>query len=206
MAKLNAEVDTVTAARYRVKSYPTILVLDKNGKEFDRVVGYYRPAEFMTNVNDYLAGRNTLAALAAAEPDSGHDPGYLYRLAERYNYHGLYDQSRKYYKRVVEADPKNVSELSDDALYYLSRMSQKDKDYAAARAYAQQVIDRYPKSDAYKAAILQLAGNWKRDGKLSRARTIYLDYAKRFPADEDAPWAKEQADTLGLKIQRGEGA
>ena len=94
MVKLNAEVDTVTAKRYRVMSYPTILVLQKDGTEVDRVVGYYRAPEFMTHVEDYLAGRNTLAALAAAEPDSGQDAGYLSRLAERYQYHGRYDEAR----------------------------------------------------------------------------------------------------------------
>ena len=30
----------MTAARYRVKSYPTVLVLQKDGTEIDRVVGY----------------------------------------------------------------------------------------------------------------------------------------------------------------------
>jgi tetratricopeptide (TPR) repeat protein len=206
MVKLNAEKDTVTAAHYRVKSYPTIMVLKKDGTELDRVVGYYRARPFMDQVEDYLAGRNTLASYAAMEPDSGKDPGYVGRLAERYLYHGLYEEARARYKKLVVMDPKNRSGLVDDALYSLARMSRKDKDYGQDARYAQQIIDRYPDSDMYKSAILEKAGALRRDMKLAQARTIYLDYAKRFPTDEDAAWAKEQADTLSVKIQHGEGA
>ena len=85
-------------------------------------------------------------------------------------------------------------------------MSRKDKDYKADARYAQQIIDRYPDSDMYKRAILEKAGALRRDGQLAQARSIYLDYQRRFPADEDAAWAKEQADTLNVRIQRGEGA
>ena len=46
LVKVNAEVDTVTAARYRVKSYPTVLVLKQDGSEVDRIVGYRSPADF----------------------------------------------------------------------------------------------------------------------------------------------------------------
>lgn len=206
MVKLNAEKDTLTAARYRVKSYPTVMVLKKDGTEIDRVVGYYRARPFMDEVENYLAGRNTLASFAAMEPDSGTDPGYVGRLAERYLYHGLYGEARERYKKLVVMDPKNRSGLVDDALYSLARMSRKEKDYASDRNYAQQIIDRYPDSDMYKAAILEKAGALRRDDKLALARSVYLDYAKRFPSDEDAPWAKEQADTLSARIQSGKGA
>ena len=195
----------MTAARYRVKSYPTVLVLQKDGTEIDRVVGYYRAPEFMAKVEDYLAGRNTLASLAAEEPDSSGSATFLSLLADRYFEHGLSADARSRYLAVTRVDPKNASGLTDDALYNLARMSRKDKDYAAARGYAQRILDQYKDADLYKSAILELAGNWRRDGKLTNARRIYLDYAKRYPGDEDAPWASEQADSCAARIKRGEG-
>lgn len=206
MAKLNAEKDTVTAARYRVKSYPTIMVLKKDGAEIDRVVGYYHPREFMDQVEDYLAGRNTLASYAAMEKDSSSNPGYVYRLAERYFEHGLSDEARQRYRKMIAMDPRNATGNVDDALYIMARMARKDKDYASDARYAQEIIDRYPDSDMYRSAILEKAGALKRADKLAQARSIYLDYAKRFPQDEDTPWAKEQADTLNARIQRGKGS
>ena len=195
----------MTAARYRVKSYPTILVLQKDGTEIDRIVGYCRAPEFMAKVEDYLAGRNTLASLAAAEPDSSGSAAFLSQLADRYFEHGLYSDARSRYVAVTRVDPQNASGLTDDALYSLARMSRKDKDYAAARGYAQRILDQYKDADVFKSAILELAGNWRRDGKLTNARRIYLDYAKRYPGDEDAAWASEQADSCAARIKRGEG-
>src|SRR5262245_28313386 len=205
MVKLNAEKDTVTAAKYHVSGYPTIMVLKKDGTEVDRVVGYSRAPEFISEVEDYVAGRNTLAAYAAMEPDSGSDPGYVYRLGDRFLYHGHVGNAELRYEKVIQMDPKNRSGMVDDALYQLARMARKTKDYDADRRYAQRIIDHSPSSDMYRSAILEVAGSYRREQKYKVARPIYLDYAKRFPDDEDAPYAKEQADTCLARTQRGEG-
>ena len=205
-AKVNAEVDTVTAARYRVKSYPSVIILKPDGTEIDRVVGYYRAPEFMSQVEDYLAGRNTLASMAAAESTHGKNAQFLEKLADRYFEHGLYDEAKARYLRLVALDPANKSGLVDDALMSLARMSRKDKDYASARKYAQTVLDRYPESDEMRSAFLEVGINWKRSGDLAKARKVFLDYAGKFPEDEDAPYAKEQADTLAAQMARKSGA
>ena len=206
MAKLNAEVDTATAARYRARGYPTIMVLNERGEELDRVVGYYRAPEFMSQVEDYLAGRNTLASMVAEAPTKKNDPEFLYKLADRYADHGLFDEARKEFLVFVAMDPKNRSGHTDDAYYRLARMARKEKDYASDRKYAKAIVDRYPDSDMYRPAILEFGQGYSKDGQYEKARVIFLDYAKRFPSDEDAPWAREQADTLAAKIAARRGA
>lgn len=206
MAKLDAEVDTATAAHYRVRSYPNILVLKPDGTEIDRIVGYYRAPQFMGLVEDYLAGRNTLASLQDSEATFGKDPAFVFRLAERYFEHGLYDDAKGRYTRLSALDPKNKTGLVDDGLMTLARMSRKEKDYASDRKYAQTILDKYPDSDGMKSAFLEVGIAWKKSGELGKARKIFLDYAKRFPGDEDAPWATEQADTLAAKMARKGGA
>jgi TolA-binding protein len=200
MAKLNAEVDTTTAKRYRVLGYPTVMVLNEKGEEIDRVVGYYRAPEFMSQVEDYLAGRNTLKSMIAEEPAKRNDPEFIYKLAERFADHGLFDEAQKRFLLFVTLDPRNKSGKVDDALYRLARMARKEKDYASDRKYAQMILDRYPDSDMYRPAFLELGQGYRKDGQLEKGRLIFLDYAKRFPNDEDAPWAREQADTLAAQI------
>ena len=39
----------------------------------------------------------------------------------------------------------------------------------------------------------------------NKERKHYLDYVKHFPDDEDAPYAREQADTLAVKIAASGG-
>jgi tetratricopeptide (TPR) repeat protein len=208
MAKLNAEVDTATAAKYRVKSYPTILVLHPDGSEIDRLVGYSRAPAYIEQVEDYLAGKNTLAAMEAEAPAKANDAEFTARLADKYFGHGLYEPAREQYMKLIALDPKNASGQVDDALYTVARMFRKDKDYPSDRKYAQMIIDRYPTSDMFRPAQLEIAGAWRRQGEWTTARKLYLDYAKRFPDDEDTPYAREQADTLAAKIaaKNGKGA
>ena len=187
-------------------SYPTVMVLNEKGEELDRVVGYYRAPEFMSQVEDYLAGRNTLASMVAEEPAKKDSAGFVYRLADRFADHGLFDDARKRFLIFVALDPKNVSGRADDALYRLARMARKEHDYATDRRYAQMILDRYPDSDMMRSAFLELGQGYRKDGHLARAGTIFLDYAKRFPDDEDAPWAREQADSLALQIAHRPGA
>ncbi|HEX3112709.1 MAG TPA: hypothetical protein VHU20_05540 [Candidatus Eisenbacteria bacterium] len=195
-------MDTVTAARYHVESYPTILVLKPDGTEIDRVVGYYRAPEFMGLVDDYLAGRNTLGSLIAAEATQGQDPRFVAHLADRYYEHGLYPEAKARYERMLPLDPKNQTDLVDDALTSLARLSRKSKDYPGERKFAQVVLDRFPESDQAKTALLQVADSYKREQSWTHAREKYLDYTKKYPGDEDAPWAQEQADTMTARAER----
>ncbi len=206
MAKLNGDVDTTSMARYSVRYFPTICVLREDGTELDRVVGYYRAPEFIRQVEDYRAGRNTLNAMLGEESAKSDSADYIFRLADKLSYHGRFAESRQRYLRVVSLDPENRTGDVDDALYALARMSRKDKDYDQARKYAQTILDRYSKADMMKPAFLEVGIDYKREGALPEARRTFLDYAKRFPDDEDAPYAREQADTIGAMLRRPPGS
>jgi len=208
MARVNAEVDTANASKYHVRSYPTVLVLHPDGTEIDRVVGYSRAPGFMAEIEGYLAGKNTIASMEADAAAHGSDPAVIARLAEKYSGHGLIEQARVQYLKLAAIDPKNESGQVDDGLYSVARMYRKDKDYENTRKYTKIIIDRYPTSDMYRPALLEFAGAWRRQGKLETARKLYLDYVRRFPDDEDVSFAREQADTLAVKIaaQHGKGA
>jgi tetratricopeptide (TPR) repeat protein len=156
-----------------VKSYPTVLVLKQDGTEIDRIVGYYRAPEFIALAEDYLAGRNTLASMVQEEATKGSDAAFASKLADRYFEHGLYEDAKSRYERVATLDRENKTGL---------------------------VVDKYPDSDMARTARLYVAGSYKREGNFTRARDLFLDYAKQFPEDEDAPYAKEQADSMAAKI------
>ena len=49
--------------KYRVRGYPTIIVLDNSGNELDRIVGYLPPENFLKELNRIKNGTNTLSNL-----------------------------------------------------------------------------------------------------------------------------------------------
>lgn len=60
------------AAKYGVRAFPTLVIVDATGSEIDRIVGYRPPATFIPEIERILRGEGTLAALrkqADAAPD-----------------------------------------------------------------------------------------------------------------------------------------
>jgi len=60
------------AARYGVHAYPTLVIVDAQGGEIDRIVGYRPPDKFIPEIQRILRGEGTLPALrekAEAAPD-----------------------------------------------------------------------------------------------------------------------------------------
>ena len=49
--------------KYRVRGYPTIIILDSSGSELDRIVGYLPPENFLKELNRIKNGTNTLSDL-----------------------------------------------------------------------------------------------------------------------------------------------
>lgn len=54
------------AKRYDVHGFPTLVIVDADGAEIDRLVGYSAPAAFVSEVQRIASGRGTLPALRKA--------------------------------------------------------------------------------------------------------------------------------------------
>ena len=84
--KIDAEKGTgpEQKKKYRVKGYPTILFLDNQGVEIDRIVGYRPPEEFLNELNRIKNGENTISEiLARYKQNKKHYPTQI-NLAEKY--------------------------------------------------------------------------------------------------------------------------
>jgi len=63
VAKLDVDANPITAGRFGVRAIPT-MILFKNGREADRIVGYHPKPQLMQKLTPHL----TMAASAAATP------------------------------------------------------------------------------------------------------------------------------------------
>jgi thiol-disulfide isomerase/thioredoxin len=59
--KMDAEKEVELAKKYTIVSYPTILFLKPDGQELGRITAYKTPAEFLSEANDTLAGKDSVA-------------------------------------------------------------------------------------------------------------------------------------------------
>lgn len=58
--KLDAEVDTDSASKYKVTAYPTMVFIKPDGTEIDRMIGYCQPAAFLSESAGIVSGKDAL--------------------------------------------------------------------------------------------------------------------------------------------------
>ena len=80
--------------KYRVKGYPTILLLDSEGNEIDRIIGYRPPEEFFNELNRIKNRENTLSDLITRYNQSINNSSVKIDLAEKYILMNLPDSAR----------------------------------------------------------------------------------------------------------------
>lgn len=197
-ALINAEVDTITANRYGVRSYPTTLILNRQGQEVDRLVGYYPPEEFVAGVTNALAGIGTLDDLlqqANAKPDVG----IFYEVGQKYRWRGDYDQAANFFAKVMAMDPGNEQGKSAESAYNLAHMKYKIKDYTAAIALWKKMVADYPSNELSVDAELMIAYSYQKADDFKNAKKEYRDFLKKYPDTEEKEWIEEQFTAMKTK-------
>lgn len=182
--RLNAETDPEGERlrdRFSVRSYPTVLILDGDGEELDRVGGYVPPDRFGTMVDSLVSGPNSLQSLTRRvqeEPDSveGH-----FNLAERYVRRGDYDKARTGFVRVIELDPANQQGKTDGSIFYLALSLAS----LGQTEFGLELLDalgkRFPESEYRPDSALLQGQILLREGRMEEAVRVLEAYLKAYP-------------------------
>ncbi len=102
--KINAEKEAGLHLRqkYRVlESYPTVLFLDSEGKEIDRIVGLFRKEEYFKTIQDYAKGENTFPILLAQWKQDKDNPTLIFKIGKKYADRGFWEEASQFYKKAV---------------------------------------------------------------------------------------------------------
>lgn len=166
--------------KYKIEGYPTILFLKPDGKEIDRIYGYYPAEDFLRMMIDYSQGRNTLADLRHRLEKNPKDIEANYRYAEKLLSLNNIDESRSFFKKVISLDQENKHGWKDDSEYMLAELSDKDNIITELEKF----IKYNPNSDKIKDAYLSLADKYNSvNGDLQRSEKIYLEILEKWNSD-----------------------
>jgi thiol-disulfide isomerase/thioredoxin len=131
--RLDAEVEAELAKTRRIESYPTMLFLNADGTELDRIVGYKTPVEFLSEAKDALAGKNGVAR--AKDKLAGHekDPMVRDEYAKALAQAGRYEEALAEYMWCFDQGAKESPSYSGVRLsFLLSNISRLGKSYPPA--------------------------------------------------------------------------
>jgi thiol-disulfide isomerase/thioredoxin len=59
--RIDAEKEVALSKRYKIASYPSVLLIKPDGTEIDRLVGYRDPKAFLADFNDALVGKDAVS-------------------------------------------------------------------------------------------------------------------------------------------------
>jgi len=124
LVKINADSNTALKEEFHISGLPTTVLINKDGSEVDRIVGFAPTEEFIGTLDDYTKGIGTLAALldSAASDDSRQ---LAYEIAEKYKWRGGIEDAVAWYNKVT-ADGMDKDSLGGEARMAIGDMYRRD--------------------------------------------------------------------------------
>lgn len=173
--------------RFRVRRFPTTLMLNADGKELERVVGYYAPRFFRPAVKAALKNKERYVHLVKAFRKRPKDWKLRLKLADRALLRRYIYLSRKHYNATLRYDSKDTRGLGSAALFGLARSWTRIGKYRVALPFLHRFHRRFPNSririDAYRLELYcldRLRHKHKYQLLLAKFRKLYPGQTTRF--------------------------
>lgn len=202
--KAEGKKDTITRERYKIAGFPTVILMNSSGEEIDRIFGFLPPKEFVSTIQDYLKGKNTLGDLKRRFEADPKDALLAFRLADKYEGRRMYEEASSYYSKVMDLDPMNEKGNSDDALFNLGWLKVREKEYLKAVDAFNHYLHKFPESEMVTIAKRYIPYCYSRTGDTTRALKLYEKFLVLYPDSPDTGWVGDQIRTLKGSISTDE--
>ncbi len=170
------------AKKYKIEGYPSILFLDGDGNEVDRIYGYVPVKDFKEMMTDFNKGINTFAYLKDAVAKDGDNVETNLKLADKYSMYGESDKAKALLARIIELDPANSKGKTDDAKLRLAGFSEKEQKAKDLESF----INDNPNSDQLRDAYVSLSETYFYDlNDLGTSEKWFKETLSKFPSDEN---------------------
>lgn len=182
-AKYDAEKDEgeVLAKKFKVKAYPTLVLVGSDGNEIDRHIGYLDPEQFLEVIEGYQKGIGTVAFYEAKLAKSPNDVETLYTLGLKHADAVRADEAKATLEKVLELDPD--SEHKADILANLGYVMYADDRNEEAIEYYRKLIKEFPDTEQQDEALQMLARVYYKVDEKDNSIEAYTEYVNRHPED-----------------------
>ncbi|MFQ6032061.1 MAG: tetratricopeptide repeat protein [Candidatus Zixiibacteriota bacterium] len=194
--KAEAKEDTALRDQYEIAGFPTVILMKSSGEEIDRIYGYLPPKEFLSTIQSYLQGKETLEDIENRFQTDPTDVELAFKLADKYEARRRYDQAVSYYQKVVDLDPEDKKGKSQDALFNLAWLEIRKKDYLKAVDAFKNFLEKYPKSEMAEDAERFIPYSYAKTGDTTKALELYQRFLTNHPDSKDTSWVKKKIKEL----------
>ena len=99
---------------------PTLVFLDGNGNEIDRIIGYLPPEQYQARVAEIEGNVNTLGACLQKYENGERTSLLLFTLAQKYTDRNESDTAKKYYVELLQSFPDVDESMASTARFELA--------------------------------------------------------------------------------------
>lgn len=206
LVKLNAEVDSAIAQEFFVRGYPTLVMMDKDGLEVDRLVGYLPPDEFIETFRNYAKGIGTLDDLVhRADTATSDDRALYFEIADKYKYRGQGKEAIQWFQRIVDTgDP--LDSLTGEARIALADALRSAEQYDQSIAALKGIAADFKGGLIGQDAEIWMAISYRDKGDTAQAVKEFEAFVKNYPEHEAVGYCEGQVGKLtGVpEIKEGE--
>lgn len=171
------------AKKFKVRAYPTLILLGPDGKEIDRHLGYMPPDEFVATIGGFTKGVGTTADLQAQLAKDPNNAELLFQLGMKYADSGRSDDATAVLTQAIALDPKDATGRNAEMLYAIGDANYKDDRFAEARQYFDRLIKEYQGSEFAVEGTKRLAATEYKLGNHDAAVATYWKVVEKDPDD-----------------------
>jgi tetratricopeptide (TPR) repeat protein len=174
------------AAKFKIKAYPTLILLGPDGKEIDRQLGYLDAENFLKVMQGYMKGIGTIGYYEAELQKKPDDLSTLFTLGKKYANVSNEEKAKKYLEKIISLDPANKNGYTDQAHFELGDLFYGLKKYQQAAERFKLVTDKFPQSENVDYAMQMLARTYDKMGQEDECLKIYKRFVEKNPDDPGA--------------------
>lgn len=193
--KIDADIDTVTAARYHVQRFPTAILTSDQGIEADRFVGYFRPDKFREELTRAMEGEGTIWELERILKERN-DARIMIRMAREYLERGEPDRSLEFLTRAKSTDVDGDLGVIDDAMFVEAMVERQDKNWYKSLELLRKLVKNYPESEWREDSELYIPWLLARAGDEKAAIREYNEFLEIYSGSAETEWVKHQLEKL----------
>ena len=194
LVKINAKVDTATTKAMSVSGFPTMVLIDKDGIEIDRIVGFMPTEEFLGTLDDYENGIGTLDDLLH-RADTTENRELYFEIADKYKYRGRPEEAIEWFTKVI-ATGKPYDSLACESMLAQANMYLRAEKYEDALKMYKDMSKQKKTGMFAEAADVWGAIVYREQADTVKALAAFEDFLKKYPESEDIEYAQRQIDKL----------
>lgn len=172
--------------RYSVQKVPTIVFLSSRGEPWGRIEGTLGPRRLREELLRRLEREKNPQRLETRWRQNPDDLEAAWQLAEIYMDRGRWPRALVLVEAIAEADPYNVSSLTDNARFARGYIKGRMGDYQEAYRELSRLLADYSTFGARAQALYCLGLSALRIGKVEEGKGLLLRLKEEYPGGEPA--------------------